>query len=86
MEDEVDMELLLSYGLTSMQSHYGKQFISIADAVNYFYTLNNKEEALAALSVCYQLISKHGNGLDNVTAPGIADKMKEQLINHWNTL
>ena len=83
---EIDLDQLLAVGFDQVKAHTGKSWVSITDAINYFYAQRTKRESLASLSVAYALLTKHGEGMDADVGVPIASKLKNALVDHWHGL
>ena len=89
---------LLEEGLKDAQAHYGRQHISIADAVNLFHKKKTQQEALPTLFLIKCLFDKYGKSLeveimDTCTSiqtasnlVGFSDKWFQKLTETFNAL
>ena len=85
----MDTTALLETALVDAQAHYGKQFVSIADAANLFFAQRTQETALPFLLLTTALFKKHARAfethlmdqVDDVTVDvmGIDGLMRERL-------
>lgn len=99
LSDLATYMLFVELGLTIAQTHYNKQHISIADAVNLFHAQTTKLTALPLLVFIRELFAKYGKDLeaslkDSCTSvtenlsslDGLTDKWLDKLVEKFQAL
>lgn len=86
--ENIPINDMMEIGLQQAQTHYGKKFISVTDAVEFYHTKHNRNDALPSLSLVYALISQDNFriGLDKRTKDGFTETWKESLMQRWRDL
>lgn len=97
--DDNELRKLVELGLQSAQTHYQRQNVSIADAVNLFHLKNKQTDALPILLLIVCLFRKYGEELetslkdsftsvtDNLSRiDGLTDKWMDQLVKKFESL
>ena len=85
--DDAEVNNALCTGFEQIKAHTGKNWVSITDAINYFYTCRTKTTALPSFYISYILLKKHGTGLDATTGhSGLADKLTKALSEKFHNL
>ena len=84
--DDETFEAYMKLGLSVCQHHYGKQRVSIADAVNYFHSCNDKVSALPVLILIAALFHKYADGFEEcIRGPQStgSDDAQQRIMDVW---